>query len=441
MFEDLRIEFAWLERETGNALERAFTASIGVAVGEEYLTRLDDLGARTVSNQVRASVWQLAGWFAANWWRLRWEPAPAQWWNDPDWRMSHSMAAAGGGYVWPNAIFASDGDSMGISSKPKWKGAPFEPIRYINQVDARITTAEFEQKIDAFMDGVLSRMQSFQLNDDSLPSLWAEIIKERGDPEVSRQRKLEAMAGFDPDQAPTEVLENLLEDQNDLGSNALAEMAAEARHEIGAAMTIIEELGRARSNPKLGGFRARVPELRLPATVSEGGDAPWRKAVDLARHARDQWGLGTKPVRNKTLADILGATAAVFSDAPIVKTPIPLGIRARRANEFDIYFNRRNPTTRRFAASRLLGDHLYFTNRERLLPATHTKTSRQKFQRAFAQEFLCPIDALREKIQTAEPNEDDISEAAAHFHVSPLMVRTTLVNNGQLEREALTWPD
>jgi hypothetical protein len=54
---------------------------------------------------------------------------------------------------------------------------------------------------------------------------------------------------------------------------------------------------------------------------------------------------------------------------------------------------------------------------------------------------LCPIDALLEKIQTTQPDEDDISEAAGYFHVSPLLIRTTLVNNKQLGREALTWPD
>jgi hypothetical protein len=48
---------------------------------------------------------------------------------------------------------------------------------------------------------------------------------------------------------------------------------------------------------------------------------------------------------------------------------------------------------------------------------------------------------LLAKIQTAQPDEDDISEAADYFQVSPLMVRTTLVNHGQLEREALAWAD
>lgn len=440
MSDNLRIEFDPLDRDTGSELDRALAASIGVAVGGEYLTRLEVLRAKTVCNQVLASVWDLANWFAANWWRIRWEPAPAKWWNDTDWRMSHSMAAAGGGYVWPNAIFASDGETVEIAAKPKPKGAPFEPIRYINHVHGRITASEFEQKVDAFMENVLARMQSLRLQDESLANLWAEVLKERSDPEISQQRKLEAMAGFDPDQSPDELLQNLLADQDNLGRNALAEVAAETRQATGDAWNVIRELGRARSAPRNGGFRAHVPQLRTPP-VADDGSQPWQKAATLAGLARSQWGFGNKPIGNRALADLLRTRVGVFSDNSTAGTPMPLGIRTGRSGTLDIYFDRPISTTRRFAASRLLGDYLFFSDQERLIPATHAKTSRQKFQRSFAQEFLCPINALLEKIQTAQPNEDDISEAAKYFHVSPLMVRTTLVNHGQLEREALTWDD
>jgi Zn-dependent peptidase ImmA (M78 family) len=440
MNDDLRIEFDWLDRETGSDLDRALAASIGVAVGGEYLTRLDDLGAKTRRNQVLASAWHLANWFAANWWRLRWEPAPAKWREDPDWRMAHSLAAAGGGYVWPNAIFASDGDSMEIAAKPKSKGARFEPVRYINEVQAWITAAEFERKVDGFMEGVLSRMQSLKLQDECLPRLWDEIQKERSNAQFSEQRKLEAMAGFDPDQAPAGLIENLLEDLDNLGKSALAELAAEARHKTGEALQMIRELGRSRSKPRPGGFRVRLPPLPRPP-VADDDALPWQKAANLARLARTNWGLGKKPIGNRALSELLSAKATIFSDNSIVATLMPLGIRTGANATFDIYFNRPSDTTRRFAASRLLGDFLHFSNQERLLPATHAKTSRQKFQRSFAQEFLCPIDALLEKIQTNQPDEDDIQEAADHFHVSPRMVKTTLVNHGQLEREALTWAD
>jgi len=437
---DLRIEFDWLERETGSVLDRAFAASIGMAVGGEYLTRLEDLGAKTVRNQLLASAWRLAAWFAANWWRLRWEPAPSEWWKDADWRMAHCMAAAGGGYVWPNAVFASDGDSMAIAAKPRSKSPPFEPIRYINNIQARITMAEFEQKVDAFMDGILSRMQSLRVQDESLAGLWAEIVRERNDAELSQQRKLEAMAGFDPDKAPSELLEALLNDRENLGKCALAEVAAEARHATASAFEEIRELSRSRAKPRTGGFRVHLPRLPESAVLDDTA-RPWQNATRLAGIARTAWGFGKEPIRNEAFADLLKTQSAIFLSNSTPAASMSLGIRTGINGTIDIYFHRPSMTTRRFAASRLLGDFLFLRNRERLHPATHAKTARQKFQRAFAQEFLCPIDALLEKMQTTQPDEDDISEAAAYFEVSPLMVRTTLVNHGQLEREALTWGD
>ena len=118
-------------------------------------------------------------------------------------------------------------------------------------------------------------------------------------------------------------------------------------------------------------------------------------------------------------------------------TQIPFGLRRQNSTNVDIYLNKSYSTTRRFAVSRLLGDHLHFDQNETLIPSTEAKTTRQKFQRAFAQEFLCPYDALTDKLGTSAPSEDDINSAADYFDVSPLLVRTTLVNRGQLDRMSL----
>ena len=71
------------------------------------------------------------------------------------------------------------------------------------------------------------------------------------------------------------------------------------------------------------------------------------------------------------------------------------------------------------------------------MPGTNCYTNRQKFQRAFAQEFLCPFDALREYPNMNAPDSYDIQDAADYFNVPPLMVQTTLVNKGVLHRDTL----
>jgi hypothetical protein len=439
MADSMRIEFEWLDRQFGSDIDRAFFAAIGLVIGEEYLTRIEDIGARTVRNHMHGSAWRLATWFAANWWRLRWEPC--LWGTDADWRMAHNIAAAGGGYVWPDAIFASDGDYVEIASSDKIKDAVFEPIRYINHVSGRITATEFEQRVDGFIQGVLSRLESLGLKEEGLPGLWAEVLAERSEPKATERRKLEAMAGFDPDGAPDELLAQLFRNQDILGKYAIEEVTAEARHATADVLKPIREIGGSNGAPQTGGFRVAIPDLKVSQSGSDVDDQPWQRAAKLARLARRQWGFGNGPIKNKALAELLGVASKTLTDTSVVPTKIPFALRSGNKRTLDIFFNKPLSTTRRFTISRIIGDHLNFTDREWLLPATYAKTSRQKFQRAFAQEFLCPIDALLDRIQSEEPNEDAISDAATHFHVSPLMVRTTLVNHHELDREALTWGD
>lgn len=439
MSDELNIEYRWLGRETGSAVDRSFYADLGLAAGGDWLTLLEDVEASTVRNHVRACGYHLAQWFAANWWRLRWEPEARAWWRDADWRTAHSMASAGGGYVWPNVLFASDGDSLGVASFPRTKVSPFEPVRYLNRVLARITAAEFEHKVDSFMEGVISRMHAFGMESDNLPKLWAEVKEERHDPDAAQWRKLEALCGYDPDEAPAAIIKMLIEDKAHLGSKALEEVAALGRHSTANVLKPILVLANSKTKPTGGGFRGKMPELTAGRKHVDR-ERPWQQAAKLAKRARKEWGLGKQQVTNKQLADLMGTKQAVFTDRIRADAPMPIVLHTATTGCFDLYFDSSWSTSRRFASSRLLGDYLYQTDGGRLIPATNAKTSRQQFQRAFAQEFLCPFDSLLEKIQTDQPDEEDIAEAAAHFDVSPLMVRTTLVNKGELDRETLFSP-
>jgi len=434
MTDELTIYFKPLGGQTGSEVERACFADIGLAVGGQWLTLLEDRMASTVSNYLRGSVHQLAAWFAANWWRLRWEPDTRDWSTNVDWRMAHSVASAGGGFVWPNVLFASDGASVAVASRPRVNAAAFEPIRYLNRFDGRITAAEFENKVDTFMESVISRLRALEIKDDGLPGLWAEVMAERNDPKSAPCRKLEAMAGYDPDEAPEGLLAKLLEDQNDLGKSAIEEVAAEARHSVNEALQPMRGVSRSQK-PKEGGYRVTIPQL--DGTMTDDGDLPWQSAGKLAARARKEWNLGDKPLLNKRLTGLLSTTKDVLVGDSAQRSKIPFAVRKGKNGKVDVYLHSPISANRRFALSRLIGDHLYFKNGEKLLPATRAGTVRQKFQRAFAQELLCPYTALLEKLQTEQPDDDDVAEAADYFHVSPLLVKTTLVNKGELDRSAL----
>jgi hypothetical protein len=91
---------------------------------------------------------------------------------------------------------------------------------------------------------------------------------------------------------------------------------------------------------------------------------------------------------------------------------------------------------RRFSLLRIVADHLYAPASDHLLPVTKARTARQKFQRAFSQEFLCPSQELIEFMGN-EFSDDRLDDAAVYFNVSPLLVKSTLVNKGVLNRQEI----
>lgn len=440
MSDELTIDYKWLNRAKCTKWEDAFAAEVGLALGGQWMTELKELESPNTRTHVRACAHTLAVWLGANWWRLRWEPEPRNARDDVDWRIAHSVASAGGGFIWPNVIFASDGESLTVASIPRLRPEAYEPIRYIIPLRGRITAAEFESKVDAFMDAMVVRHREMKVNDETLPLLWSEVKEERADPAAARWRKLEALCGYDPDEAPTELIEALAEDKSRLGHHAMEEVAAHGRHETAPMLSAIQDLAMATGRPRAGGFRCK-PYVLQSRPRYRAGMRPWERAAELAKTARKEWNLGGGPISNMSLADILQTGENAFRDrAARAATPIPLAVRQSDGETADIYVGSRWKSSRRFAACRLLGHWLdNASESDRVIPATEVRTADQQFQRAFAQEFLCPFESLMERLQTASPTEDSVEDAAKYFGVSTRAVETTLVNRGEMDREALRW--
>lgn len=440
MSDELTIDYKWLNRAKTARWEDAFAAEVGLALGGQWMTELKELESPQTRSHVRACAHTLAVWLGANWWRLRWEPEPRNAQEDVDWRIAHSVASAGGGFIWPNVIFASDGESLTVASIPRLRPEAYEPIRYIIPLRGRITAGEFETKVDAFMEAMVSHHHKMKVEDTTLPVLWSELKEERADPAAARWRKLEAMCGFDPDDAPAALIEALAEDKFRLGPRALEELAAHGRHEAAETLSSVQNLANATGKPRAGGFRCTPHSLKSRPSYT-AGMRPWERAAKLAQAAREEWNLNGEPVSNMKLADILQTSKDAFKDRAVkAATPMPLAICHSDREIADIYVGSSWKTSRRFAACRILGHWLDDAAKtERVIPATEVKTADQQFQRAFAQEFLCPFEALMERLQTTSPTEYAIEDAAEYFGVSPWAVRTTLVNKGEMDREALMW--
>ena len=436
MTANFRIDYDWLPRDYGDEVDRATLAELTIRFGESLCaTTVEDVLAKTVRSSARLSAIRLAEWFAANWWRLRWEPQA----NTLSWRMSHKISNVGGGYVWPDLSFSTDWESIQVSvcQTKGWEG---EPIRYLNDFGVRLLPREFERGIEDFVNGTIARLSSALKSSTGLSDLWRQVNEERYSPSLSELRKLEACMGYDPDEAPDGLIERIQEARDLYGRDSVQEVAAVSKDQT---MAHIETLGQyAVSGDRV----VRTPDYdkvrqRIMAQANSF-ETPWKRAKDAAQIARECWGLKSK-IDTPTLSQMFDVPVEAFSQVnENVPPPLTAGLRSDDVPEqFGFLSNRRHPAGRRFAFARLVADHLTIPDNERLLPATSSRTARQKFQRAFAQEFLCPFDDLMFRFDADAPTDDAIDEAAAYFEVSPLVVQTALVNNGALERETLDdWP-
>lgn len=424
----LEIDAEWELLNSGAPEEKACFAALGIRSGDIWLSEADDRLVKRTRTAPYLSAYRLAEWLAWNWWRLRWEPRT----RAEDWALAHRMATIGGGYVWPNITIYSDGERIVVTAKPT-QPTPAEPVRYIANTAVILRAVEFENAIDAFLGQVQGQLRSEGVSETNFDRIWNAVREERNDSEAVRWRKLEAMLGFDPDEADASLVERLITDAETLGQRAVLEIAAD--HEAGTILTSqqFREMARTSGVASSPADAAQLePTTRLPII----GQAPaWQRGAEAAKALRAQERLGDGPISDVRLSALAGAPVAVLRGRNGTKGR-SFALNESRNTGY-IALRARAETGQRFDLARLIGDRIAGSSGgERLLPATGADTYRQKVQRSFAAELLCPFDRLEEVLQ-GDTSGDAIEDAAQHFNVSERTVRTLLVNHRRLNRDDL----
>ena len=289
------------------------------------------------------------------------------------------------------------------------------------------------------MKHTINHMDETSEEKKSLKELWSEVELERQAPELSEVRKLEAYLGYDPDEGPEKLVANLMEARKRYGAEAVNEMAAESRdHAPQRLQDLNKDLQSSDNVVRILDFKAITAQLQ---TQSGQLIPPWRRAALAAKIAREVWKLPSGPIGTNKICELFEVSANLLTQSnwnqPSQPRELSAGFKEDETQErFRIVLHQPGETSRRFTLARLIGDYLTAQG-DHILPATSASTSRQKFQRAFAQEFLCPFNDLMEFLDTNTPGEDDIEEASAYFNVSPLIITRTLENKGILEPEIL----
>ena len=421
---DLRISANWMPTTSGEPEIKATAAQVGLFVDDISLTRHQDVWTKTERDSVFVSAYPLAMWFASSWWRLHHEPQPK---GQPnlDWRMSHELGAANHGFVWPRIIFIPDGEVIHVWAEASMTSG--QSVNYLSSLNEpkRIALNDFQQRVRQFIHGVIDRLAAMEVTDSHLANLWAVLLEDLADPAAARRRKLEAQLGFDPEECPEQALDAALQWEKQLGSVALSELAP-AMSAAGATpdLAALEQLAHA------DGVMGRP--IMAPGSMDRlAHGAPWVRATHDARALRRKIGNIGDPIRNRDLHDLLGLREDDFANWTLTKDKSPVAVAIPMKDHSLKFVPRKaSPAGQRFELARFLGEYLcHATHEPRWLASTDLSTSHQKYQRAFAAEFLCPIDALTSFLD-GDFSTSAIKHAAAKFDVSERAVTNLLQSNG-----------
>ena len=412
--------------DSGAPEERATFGVLKVLANGRCLTEGVAPDANELLSGPRVSGYHVAEWLAWNWWRLRWEAPPNED-LEGKWAFSHCLSSIGEGYVWPNVEISSDGVRAIVTSAPTIDPAA-GLYRYVGAPTFEVVAAtELEAAISRFVLSMLDLLNSSDVVDTNLHRIWRDLEGERQDADATRLRRLEARLGQDPDETAAAQIRPVIDAVRDLGIDAVEELAADAGANGTTAVPSTEEMiATAKTagsdvNPQ-DAAKLHAADDVMPAF---GEVEAWRLGVAAARALRQQEALDGQPIDNECLSALAG-TRTITLDGRGVQ-PSPLSFVLAASGRTRVALRSKWETGRRFDLARLLGDRLLGQD-EPLLPATRAYTYRQKAQRAFAAEFLCPYEAVREFLGR-DRSEERCDEAARRFNVSPWTISSLLDNN------------
>ena len=438
MLGSLNISLASKSLSSGTAEERATFGLLSIAANGRLLTEGARIGGRPVLRDgPYVSGYPLAEWLVWNWWRLRWESArPSAEDARNHWDFAHRMTTVGDGYVWPDITVCYDGPQAVLVSRPS-AASEKDMFRYLGPARREaIPAGDLEDAINDFVSIVMNRLRRRQLCNTNLHRLWNELTEERNDPELSRFRRMEAQLGCDPDEADERIVRRCLDDAVVLGDHAWGEIAADIafRGETADRIASAEDF---RGIARISGFEA---DARDAVDLDAASESPplavaWELGEAAARALRHREGLDGQALPDRRLAAFAGAPADTVSRTNRRGNDLPFALDGE-GNTTRIVLRSKWETGRRFELARLIGDRLLASNivpeNEALFPATRSYSYRQRAQRAFAAELLSPFHAVDEML-SGDYSEERQSEVAEHFEVSPMTVRTQLVNRKRLD--------
>lgn len=363
-----------------------------------------------ISRDLLVSVCPLAEGISGAWWRL---------FGARD--VQHRLIWSRGGYAIPDLRIRFDGAEVEVACPPYRYENP--PLSFPNSGTERMDRADAERALSGFLDAVCERLASRGVTESCVGIRWASVQASRQNADEAAFCEAAGALGLDPYDISDADADVVMSSNGVFDGEPLREFLTGMRRPE-AVREALDWVSEVESRPR---YQSRIPALEgagetAPNRPRADAEKPWARGYRQARAFRKRLDMASN-ARFHSVSELtkrLGASH--FRFAPAIR-----GISALVQSGGDTRIHLRKidrPESRLFVFARAIGDAVANPPAERSVVNDLHEASRQACGRAFAAEFLAPID----EIASMRTDGLDTDSIAGEFCVSPELVKRQVEN-------------
>ena len=419
----MRFSTEWLDAgANASAEERATLCRFRLYVSEENACRFFDPALAGACDHVAVPAVHLAEGLATDWWSI---------FGGRD--REHPIRSYRTGFALPDVRLGFDGSTFEVRGGQSAFANP--DVRFWQVGSEGLSRAAAESTLAGFINDVAARLAAAGLSHSEVILRWSRVSRSLSDPDERAFCEAAGALGVDP-YGVSEEDARFIEEAADLCSGEallefLAGIGGAERRELLNWMREVEDRPRAQSClPELDGIAGR-----FGSDTSHGPpEGAWAIGYRAARAFREVMDIPPGE-RLTSLSDIAGRLGTRSFACTSGVSGI-LALVCRRGGDVRIHVRERGARdwarqAESFAFARAIGDVVCFGDAQRSVVNRLHQAERQAAGRAFAAEFLAPVESVLDMVESGL--DDD--EIAGSFNVSPRVIERQIENRDGI-REA-----
>ncbi|MCY4214205.1 MAG: ImmA/IrrE family metallo-endopeptidase [Gammaproteobacteria bacterium] len=425
----MRFSLEWQDdAPNASAEERATVADLQVFVDEvnvcEHLVGQAS-GVRQPSGEATVSAYPIAEALAFEWWRLFGR-------RDDEFRLFNHRC----GYALPDLRISHDGERFTVVSKAREYANP--PVFFYRGASQLLSKDQAESAIVGLISQAMERLRASGVPQSALALRWERVRASIGDANERAFCEAAGAMNLDPYALSDEAADFIERAGALLKGDALLEFLSGlplAGARASRLNDLLNWMAGCETRPR---YKSRLPlaeDLRQNSSVPKelaGAEPPWARGYRCARRVRDALNAGPGERFRSVSALARRLDAPNFSPAAPVS-----GVRAvLQFDQGDVRVHlggghqaRHRPESALFAFGRAVGDAIGNPPVVRSVVNDLHDASRQALGRAFAAEFLAPV----EEILSMREDGKDTAFVAEEFGVSEEVVERQLQNRHRIQ--------